>query len=194
MKPSVFLSASIPLPPPARDAKYFETCDVVAIREAIRALVAVFVPTGKLVFGGHPAITPLVRLLILNRGADVKSHVALFQSRYFEKKFRPEVRDFENLVLVEAVDGDLEASLLKMREAMIQSEDFAGGVFIGGMEGVEEEFRLFRKIHPQKPVFPIASTGAAARILFDHYEFQNRELLDNLKYVSLFRNLLGRAR
>jgi hypothetical protein len=187
---SVFLSASIPLPPPYRHERYFQTCDIVAIRESIRALVSVLVPKGKLVFGGHPAITPLIRLLILDRGARVASHIALFQSRYFEKQFRPEVRDFENLIVVDAVDHDLDASLQKMREEMIRSEDFAAGVFIGGMEGVEEEFRMFRDIHPEKPVFPIASTGAAAKLLFDRHEFRNTELLQNLKYVSLFRSLL----
>ena len=59
---SVFLSASIPLPD--RDARYWQTADVIAIRDSIRALVSVVVPTGQIIFGGHPAITPLIRLLV----------------------------------------------------------------------------------------------------------------------------------
>lgn len=55
----VFLSASIP--DPARDKRYFGTGDTIAIRDAVIALVSVVLPRTKLVFGGHPAITPLVK-------------------------------------------------------------------------------------------------------------------------------------
>jgi hypothetical protein len=58
MKP-VFLSASIP--DPRRDAKYFQTGDTIAIRNAVIALVTVTLSRTKLVFGGHPAVTPLVK-------------------------------------------------------------------------------------------------------------------------------------
>jgi hypothetical protein len=190
MSLSVFLSASIPLPPPARHAKYFETADQIAIRDSIRALISVVIPQGSIVFGGHPAITPMIRLLVLNRGLPIAGNIFLFQSKFFEKDFPPEVRQFENLVIVDAVSDDRERSLKAMREAMIASRDFAAGVFIGGMEGVEEEFEMFRAIHPKKPAIPIASTGAAALALFERFTPKRRELLDDLRYMSLFRRLL----
>jgi len=133
----------------------------------------------------------MIRLLTLEKRVQLKSHVFLFQSRFFEKEFPPEVREFENLILVEAVGRDRDASLMKMREAMIGSHDFAAGIFIGGMEGVEKEYELFRRMHPKKPAFPIASTGAAARILFDNFEHNRQELLNDLRYLHLFRRLLG---
>jgi SLOG cluster3 family len=77
-----------------------------------------------------------------------------------------------------------------VRHAVINSEDFAAGIFIGGMEGVEDEYDTFRELHPRKPAFPIASTGAAARILFDKYSSQHADLLSELTYLSLFRRLL----
>jgi SLOG cluster3 family len=187
---SVFLSASVPLPPPIRDEKYFGTADQIAIRDSIRALVSAVIPPGSIVFGGHPAITPMIRLLVLNKGLSIAPHIVLFQSRFFEKEFPPEVREFENLVLVEAVRDNLEASLAVMRERMIGSQDFAAGVFIGGMDGVEEEYKTFRRIHPDKPVYPIASTGAAALALYERYMPERRELLSDLRYLSLFRRLL----
>ena len=67
-------------------------------------LVSAVLPEGKLVFGGHPAITPMIRLLAHEKRIELKSHISLFQSRFFEKQFPPEVKDFENLVLVEARD------------------------------------------------------------------------------------------
>jgi hypothetical protein len=52
---NVFLSASVPLP--SRNAVYFFTADVIAIRDSVRALVMVIMEQGsRLVFGGHPAI------------------------------------------------------------------------------------------------------------------------------------------
>lgn len=185
---TIFLSASIPLP--HRNPAYFDTCDVIAVRDSIRALVTAVLPKGKIVFGGHPAITPLIRLLILNQSLQVDAHVRLFLSRFFEDSFLQEARDFENVAFVEAVDHDQDASLFKMREAMISSEDFSAGIFIGGMEGVEAEFEIFRRIHPRKPAYPIASTGAAARLIYDRYELQIPDLLNNLRYLSLFRQLL----
>src|SRR5580704_7618549 len=55
----VFLSASEPNP--ERDPSYWETRNVVNLREAVRAFCAHVLPNFPLVLGGHPAITPLVR-------------------------------------------------------------------------------------------------------------------------------------
>ena len=191
MKVSIFLSASVPLPPPHRHERYFRTADQIAIRDSIRALVSVILPDGIMVFGGHPAITPMVRLMVLNSGAAVGEHIFLFQSGFFEKQFPPEVRDFENLTVVDAFDGNRDASLRLMRERMIGSREFTAGIFIGGMEGVEEEFAIFRKVHPTKPAFAIASTGAAALMLYERHMADRPELLEELRYLSLFRRLLN---
>ena len=186
---SIFLSASIPLP--HRDPKYLETADVVAIRDSIRALVSVVVPVGQIVFGGHPAITPLVRLLVRGMALNVREHVILYQSLFFKPQFPREVSIFEEVRLIEAAANDRDASLAKMREAMISAYTFDAGVFIGGMKGVEIEYDIFRSLHPDKPAYPIASTGAAARILFERYNPDRRELMDDLRYLSLFRRLLN---
>jgi len=187
--PSVFLAASIPLP--NQDARYSETADVIAIRDSVRALVSVVIPTGRIVFGGHPAITPLIRLLVRGMTADVRQHVILYQSRIYEQRFPPEVAEFEDVRFVDAVGTDEAASLREMRRAMIGSQQFDAGVFLGGMDGVEREYEIFREIHPDKPAFPIASTGAAARILFNEYARDQLELLTDLRYLSLFRRLLN---
>jgi hypothetical protein len=186
---SVFLSASIPLTDHA--ARYWQTTDIIAIRDSVRALVSVVVPTGQIVFGGHPAITPLIRLLVREMKIDVRQHVILYQSRFFEHNFPPEVAEFEDVRLVDAVAGDEAASLKEMRRRMIGSHDFDAGVFLGGMEGVEREYEMFQLIHPDKPAFPIASTGAAARLLFEEYARDKVELLSDLRYLSLFRRLLN---
>lgn len=186
---SIFLSASIPLP--HRHPRYFETADVVATRDSIRALVSVVMPDGEIVFGGHPAITPLIRLLVRGMTPNVREHVILYQSLFFKPQFPPEVSEFEEIRLIDAVDNDLDASLAKMREAMISGHNFDAAVFLGGMEGVEIEYDIFRRLHPNKPAYPIASTGAAARILFEKYSPDRLELMNDLRYLSLFRRLLN---
>jgi hypothetical protein len=187
MSSSIFLSASVPLP--ERDAKYFETADVIAIRDSIRALITAVLPSARIVFGGHPAITPMIRMMLRNIGRSPKNHIALYQSRFFEAQFPTDNEAFEDVVLVDAAES-LESSLLKLRRAMIGSHDFAAGIFIGGMDGVEHEYRLFREIHPNKPAYPIASTGAAAKLVFDQNCPDKRYLLTDLHYLSLFRRLL----
>ena len=92
---SIFLSASVPLP--HRDTKYQETADVVAIRDSIRAVVNVVVPRGQIVFGGHPATTPLIRQLVRGMTPNARKQVILYQSLFFKTQFPSEVSEFEEV-------------------------------------------------------------------------------------------------
>jgi hypothetical protein len=187
---AIFLSASVP--DPARHPKYHRTSDVTAIRDAIRALVTVVLPSARLVWGGHPAITPLVRVVADGIGITGTGKVRLFQSNYFRGKMPTDNAAFEHVTVVRAVKGDRAASLERMRRRMIGSERFVAGVFIGGMEGVEEEYRLFRAEHPQAKVLPVASTGAAALLIYEQERgLLPEDLLVDMAYPSMFRRLLG---
>ena len=185
----IFLSASVPLPD--RNPRFFETADVIGIREAIKGLVLVLLERhGHLVFGGHPAITPLVRLLFNEAGRSPREHVTLYQSAFFRNEFPEDNTAFEHLVVVEPVGTDREASLRLMRQRMLRENGYSCGIFIGGMEGVIEEFKIFRKFQPRLPAFPIASTGAAAQIIYRENALKNFKLEDELTYPTLFRNIL----
>lgn len=193
-RPRVFLSASVPLP--SRNPLYFDTADVLAIRDATRALVIVAQDLdAEIVFGGHPAITPMIRLQVASSGRAVGDRVTLFQSAFYRRDFPLDNRSFERVVITEVVDGDRDSSLALMRSRMLEGS-FACGIFIGGMEGVEEEFFLFRKLQPDAPAHPIASTGAAARrIYLSDAEMPSRrpELETEISYVHLMRHLLAGA-
>ena len=184
----IFLSASISLP--HRHPRYPETADVVAIIDSISALVSVVTPSGQIVFGGHPAITPLMHLLVGRMSQHARKHVILYQSLFFKTQLRPEVPEFEDVRFIDAVDSDLEASLTKMREVMISSHNFDAAVFLGGMQAVEIEYDIFRRFHPSKPAYAIASTGAAARVLFEKHSPDRLELMNDLRYLPLLRRLL----
>lgn len=184
---NIFLSASVPLPD--RPAKYYDTADVIAIRDSVVALASTVLPTHRLVWGGHPSITPIINYVIQKLGMKVQNHVVLFQSSFFEQYFPEDNNEFENVILIEST-GEIQSSKLEMRKAMLSSFVFSAGVFIGGMEGVEEEYDLFREFHPDASVIPVASTGAAANILFNKFEFQNNALMNEYAYSSLFKELI----
>jgi hypothetical protein len=183
-RPAVFLSASVPLP--ARDPKYFATADVIAIRDSVLALAHVIAERGVLVFGGHPAITPLIRLALVTASAAVNKRFVLYQSEFFRLDYPPENAEFESVVRTPSIAGDRDRSLFEMRTQMLSAYPYDLGVFIGGMEGVEIEFEMFSKLHPHATLMPLASTGAAARMVFDHGRF-SKDLKDDYVYGALFR-------
>ena len=209
----VLLSASIPKP--ERDPQYWVPERFLNIREAVRALARVVLPRGYLVFGGHPAITPLIHHISGRLGGAAREHVVLFLSRLFEKQFPREVEDFPHLVVTEAAQEDadasarLEASLQAMREAMIATgapavarrlavgtESIDAAFFIGGMEGVEAEYDLFREHHPDAPAYPVVSAGAAGSKIFEaeanRLDPEVAQMLqEDLAYGGLFGQLLG---
>lgn len=184
---NIFLSASIPLP--GRDPLYFESADPIAIRDAVIALSSLVLPRCRLVWGGHPSITPLIYYVLQKINISIPQHVVLFQSDYFQARFPHENACFQNIVHTPA-RANREDSLAQMRRQMLTSYPFSAGIFIGGMEGVETEYALFRTLQPDALVLPIASTGGAARIIYEQSGCPEKELATNYAYASLFENQL----
>ena len=188
MTAAIFLSASVP--DPERDPKYHKTADRIAICDATRALVTVTLPHMRLVWGGHPAITPLIRVIAEGIGITGADRVRLYQSQFFRGVMPRDNAAFEQVVKTRAVRNDHEASLTLMRREMLESEKFYAGIFIGGMEGVEAEYEMFCDLHPEAIMLPVASTGGAALLIFRRGKFAP-ELETDLAYASLFRRLLN---
>lgn len=186
---NIFLSASIPLP--GRDPKFIETADVIAIRDSVIALASTVLPHYNLVYGGHPSITALIAHVLTHFDIDVNRHVTLYQSGFFVKDFPEENKLVPHKVITKGLCNRVD-SLKEMRRAMIEDNNYEAAFFIGGMEGVVDEFDTFVKVHPKTKVFPIASTGAAAKVLFDRIPGQyDSRLLTDLAYSSLFKDLLN---
>jgi hypothetical protein len=200
--PPVLLSASEP--DPQRKAEYWVSRNLLNVREAVRIFCAHALAHYPVVYGGHPAITPLVRQV-----ASRIEHQAGIEASSGEPISKPKVLMFQSglyfdpssagadVVLTPAHEADgriagpkggmRNASLLRMRYEMIGKPDglpvhllkaykkefgarrfaelgtyeFSAAVFIGGMEGVEREFRIFRHFHPDTPAYPVGSTGSA---------------------------------
>lgn len=186
---NIFLSASIPFK--ERHEKYYSTADIIAIRDAVIALASVVLPKYRLIWGGHPSITPIIYYVLGKLEIDIQSHIKLYQSKHFEKIFPIENKEFETVEITEDL-GDLKSSLILMRERMLEENPFEAGVFIGGMDGVEDEYNLFKELNPNAILLPIASTGAAAKIIYNNDKklFKNDKLIKDYGYMSLFQELL----
>src|ERR1017187_4567983 len=187
MKRPVFLSASVPT-----EKRFTNRFDPLAIREAIIALVVVTLRDRPLVFGGHPAISPLVEHAARSLGA--LEHVHIYQSRFYEDRIPEVARKFENLHWTER-GADEPESLKIMRQEMIRSWEFCGAVFVCGMEGIFEESNWFREFHNDKPQIPLGSTGGAAEMLLEKmseaFDEKTYKLLqEERRYRRIFRQLL----
>ena len=186
----IFLSASIPSID--RDYSFYKTADIIAIRDAVRALAAVVIPNAQLVWGGHPSITPLIRNVMAKMNSNLNDHVTIYQSLYFENKFPEENKDFENVIKIKAVENNRSDSIQKMRNEMIRNNNFKAAIFIGGMEGIIDEYELFRQVHPKAKLLPVASTGAGSRMIFEkNNNYYDQRLLKDFAYMALFRDLLS---
>ncbi|WP_428507377.1 hypothetical protein [Roseateles sp.] len=183
---AIFLSASVPTREP-----YSSDCRPQEIQAAVNALAQVVLGRKKLVWGGHPAITPLLWCAAQAVGVEYTVAVELFQSRLFQKVLPAENRHFANVTLVDAVGEDVEASLLEMRKAMFMSTDFEAAVFIGGMHGILDEHKLFRQYWPNATCIPIAQTGGATVQLAADLNYQVPDDLAPLDFVALLYGGLG---
>ncbi|MEO1137834.1 MAG: hypothetical protein AAFW87_00120 [Pseudomonadota bacterium] len=186
---AIFLSAGVP--DPKRGPEYAATADTVAINAAVSALVHVTLGRRPLVWGGHPAITPMVLEVARSLDVDYGKWVTLYQTDFFNDEYPEDNEQFQNVVYTERVEGDLGRSLLEMRRRMFSEHGFGSAVFIGGMGGIIEEFNLFREHQPTASLVPVISTGGAALALSDHVENVMDDLSADLDYVAVFHRHLG---
>jgi hypothetical protein len=180
---AIFLSASVPI---VGRGNYYETADPFLIQIAVREFVLAVIRDKRIVWGGHPAITPMIWTICQDLSIDYSYSVVLYQSRFFEDRYPEENQFFRNVIYVDAVDHDREASLLAMREAMMSREDLEAAVFIGGMEGVEEEYNLFKGFHPTSKVLLVPSPGGAALQLAQRIGNYNEAELNDIDFAKLF--------
>jgi len=155
---AIFLSASIPQP----GRQFYGTADPLLIHHAVRAFLSLSLGRRRIVWGGHPSITPMVQAACQSLGVAYARAVTLYQSEEFRGTFPAENSDFPDIVYTPAL-ADRASSLKLMREQMLARHDISAAVFIGGMEGVLEEYGMFVTSHPKAPVVAVPRPGGASR-------------------------------
>ena len=181
MMRALFLSASVPI---EGRGNFFEDADPFLIQHAVRELVTVALGRRRIVWGGHPAITPMIWAVCSDLGVEYSDAVVLYQSKFFKDFFPKENAKFANVQYI-GEQADLKLILAAMREAMLSRDDIDHAVFIGGMEGVLDEYNLFLKYHPTGAILPVSSPGGAARQLAEKLGLPTAELED-LDFARLF--------
>ena len=81
---AIFLSASVPV---IGRGTYFQTADPFLIQLAVRELMTLALGRRRIIWGGHPAITPMVWAVCEDLGVNYSDAVVLYQSRFFEELF-----------------------------------------------------------------------------------------------------------
>ncbi|MDB5935213.1 MAG: hypothetical protein JWQ01_2557 [Massilia sp.] len=181
---AIFLSASVPV---LGREPFDKDSEPQIIQAAVSALATVAMGRKKIVWGGHPAITPMMWASAEELGVKFADAVHLFQSKFFsEEDFPEENKNFGNVTYIDAVLGDLERSLLKMRQSMMGSQDFEGAIFIGGMQGILDEYVLFKAICPHGKCVIVSATGGASRILAADAHYSIPADLGPLDFIRLF--------
>lgn len=189
-----FLSASVPDP----SASHFvEPSDAIAVGAAVKALLYVILGRRKLVWGGHPAITPMVWSVASSMGIDYSAWVSLYQTNHFKDRFPADNERFNNVTFTPRVFGEdrandaetRSASLLYMRQRMFEDHQYSTAVFIGGMMGVVEEYEMLLKSNPEASCLPITSTGGVTGLLSDRTNLTDglrTRLERDVDYIPMF--------
>ena len=203
----VFLSASFPSP--AKSAEFHRTARPFEITDAVIAATrAVLGASGKLVFGAHPTVSPLVLSVAKDFAGEFREAegpaIHIYQTELYRNEIPEETRELESeglgeIHMIPSVGEDLEESLDVMRRDMLKrSRPMAGGIFIGGMEGVYKpgiatsEFALFKEYCAGRPIYPIGAPGGASQILANRLVNEDEALM--WKYESVRpRELLSEA-
>jgi len=180
---AIFLSASVPV---SGRGNFYETANPFLIQTAVREFVTLTLGRRLIVWGGHPAITPMVLAVCDDLGLESTKSLVLYQSKFFQGSFPEENKRFDNTVYVDAVPGDREASLLQMRGLMLSRKDLEAAVFIGGMEGIFAEYDTFVKLHPMAKVVTVPAAGGAARQLAERLGGTQAAKLRDVNFARLF--------
>ena len=174
----IFLSASIPI---EGRGPYFHTADPYLIQCAVRDFATVVLGRRHIIFGGHPAITPLLWAVCEELGLDFIDNVTLYQSELFEGNYPLENIKFKNVIYINKCSDNIKENLFLMRNKMLSREQLESAVFIGGMDGILEEYMIFKKFHPNAKIVAVSSPGGASKELSS-----NQKYYDSTNFTKLF--------
>lgn len=143
---------------------------------------------GRIVFGGHPTITPLIHRIVTTKGV-AQPCISLYQLERFQKSAPTEIRDEHifNLTWIESMDSKvadpLNRELDKMRTAMAKEAD--AGIFLGGnpqslssVPGILDEYQHFIQCHPQGPAYLLGFLGGPTTDIINNQNNPEPNFLD----------------
>ncbi len=137
---------------------------------------------GRLVFGGHPTVTPLVHQVCKSMEHKPDA-VRLHQLNRFKDTAPEEIKDkqvFQNIYWFgsENRNDDIVPDLAEMRDAMAdmsRAAIFVGGKTIrhdhyGDKPGVRDEYERFVKKHPNSPIYLVGLLEGESKVIIEELE------------------------
>lgn len=183
----IFLSAGIP----SEGREGFDTINRSATAGAVMAFTRVCAEYNiPFYFGGQPAITPLVWSVAKDFSKEERPLITIYQSLFFEGKTPREVDYFKNIVWTKKIEGDLPASIKAMRNQMFSENETVAAIFLGGSNGIRDEYKLLKDISPQTRMLPFASTGGVSKKMYESEKIDEKELTESFAYYQIFKDLL----
>ena len=179
---TLFLSASIPDP-----QRWSGEADPLAITDAVVALARAFLTAGaRLVTAAHPTIAPLLLYVAAELPEEQSRQIVTYQSEVFEdvlpiatQRFRDEgIGEFNWTPAAPGEQprpGECDQSLAIMRRQMLGESKPCAAAFVGGMEGIPQEFSTFTELNPNAPVYAVGRPGGEARTLVERSPSPLRE-------------------
>ena len=181
---TIFISASIP-----DQERWKGSFDPLGITDAVVAVArAVLQNGGKLVTAAHPTIAPLLLYVATEQLGkyDISTEqlgendqqIIVYQSRAFKdvlpvatKRYQDEgIGKIKWTARIGKEPPDPKRapkSLKEMRCQMLKESKPVAAVFIGGMEGISDEYNLFHKLYPASPAYALKRPGGEARTIVD---------------------------
>lgn len=144
-----------------------------------------------LVWGGQPAIAPMIWVVAEGLGIEYGGWIKLYQSKHFKDEYPEDNQRFQNVTYTDDVGHVREHSLRLMRERMISDFNFTAAVFIGGMGGIVQEFDLLQQLQPNVAPLPVISAAGAVLDVAQRMGNVPPDLRSDLDYIALFHRHLG---
>lgn len=190
----------------------FPNCDEIYKQTLTDALVifckSILRAGYTLTFGSHPTFQELIFALSKQvKTSDDRNHLKMYISKYFENKYQISYLKKNAQVYETENKGSIESSLTLMRTEMIQRDNVAAMVCLGGMvrddkkkEGIREEIGL--AVNKKIPVFIVGSVGGCSLRVAEEYKLQgwkglnnapeslNNAFADSIDYYSLSQMML----
>lgn len=195
---AVFISASIPDP-----GRWEGGFDPFGITDAVVAVArAVLQNGGRLVTAAHPTIAPLLLYVGAEQLEEKKQQITVYQSAAFEPILPDATKRYERdglgsitwtgRIKNEPADPALATkSLEHMRKRMLTETTPVAAVFVGGMTGISDEYRLFRQLRPTAPTYAFGCPGGEAQTLVDKSPARlQAELTKSKVYPTVARHIV----
>lgn len=176
----LFLSTSIP----SENSPFNQDFDIVAYRDSIIKLTEYCVKNDiHIVTCIHGEPIDLITQTLKKLEVNIKDYLTVVHSSFFTKE-----KSNDYLKVIETSADNVTKALAELRKTVFMENDFDYALFVGGMQGVIDEFEYL--IDTNIKLVRISNVGGGAAKLPKNHNIIDEDLIDNFKFANVFGNVL----